>query len=595
MAIITDVVTPLPLGQFHCKGYVGERLDPVLQARILSDFARDEILAETTEAFRARVDDRMDPDVGHWQGEFWGKWILSAIAAYRYTGSAKLRNTIEAATREVMATQDADGYLGTYHDSKFLHSRGSHCWNVWCRKYTLWGLLAVYELIEDPAILNSAIGMTDHLISEVGPGKAAMIETGRCFGLPSTSILTPIVRLYRLTGEQRFLDYARYIVDQWSCADGPPDLFRNALHGEPIHRWYPDGPRWVKAYEFVSCVEGLLELYRATGEEDDLTAVLQIHQSIREYERLLIGGISDDDHMARAPLKPELITEVCDAVYWVRLNAQLLRLTGEALYADEIERTLYNCLCTASKQDGTWGLRRLALSGAHHISPKHSNLKHHQCCVANLPRGFLQAIEHAILLEPDGIRLNLYLPGGGTISSAATGEMNIAIETQYPLEDEIQIRIDTDSPRAFTIKFRIPPWAEGATVYINEETHAGAPGQYLAISKTWSKTDEIRVRLPLHARMATLQHDNCGYVAVERGPLVLARDIRLGDGDIHAPVSLSAEHLVALASIDVPAGITAAWACADATGTPVRFCNYSSAGSTWDVATSDFRVWMPVA
>jgi uncharacterized protein len=590
---VRDCQMPLPLGRFRVGGLIEHRLAKVLSARILSDFARDQILSEAEEAFRARIDDRMEPGIGVWQGEFWGKWMLSAVEACRYTDSEALTQTIRKSAQKMLATQDACGYIGTYHESGFVNSRAGFCWNVWCRKYTLWGLLAAYELVREETILEGAGRMMDHLMTQVGPRADPIIRTGWCQGLASTSILSPVVRLYRLTEESRYLDYARYIVDQWQHhPDGPPDLFRKGLGGAPIHTWFPD-KNWVKAYEFVSCVEGLLDLYRVTNEQPYLAAASNIQQDICASERLLIGGLGDDDHMRRASLKPEVITEVCDAVYWVRLNAQLLRLTGEPRYADEIERTLYNMLCAASSGDGSWGCRRLALSGRHRVAPKHCNLEHHHCCVANLPRGLLQSVEHAVTLDEHGIVLNLYLPGQGTLKSRATGTVRFSVETEYPIGDSIRITLHPDGPSEFTLKLRIPPWAADADIRVQGEACACEPGAYARVTRCWRAGDTVTLRLPMAARAATLRHEGTEYVAFERGPLVLSRDMRLKDGDIHAPIPIDAMRAVEMVPVPAPEGISAAWDCSTGNGTSIRLCDYASAGSTWDASTSDFRVWLP--
>jgi DUF1680 family protein len=127
-----------PLSDARLEGRVGGKLDAVLRARILSRHARTEILGEAVEAFRTRVDDRLRPGSGLWQGEFWGKWMLSAVAAQRYTGDEALRDTIRSSAEEILETQDPDGYIGTYSDSSFVRAEEPGInWNVWCRKLDL--------------------------------------------------------------------------------------------------------------------------------------------------------------------------------------------------------------------------------------------------------------------------------------------------------------------------------------------------------------------------------------------------------------------------------------------------------------------------
>ena len=139
---ITDSIIPGQSGDWRFGGFLGERIDAFTDARIRSDFAREVIHRETIDAFRTRIDDRIKRKAGFWQGEFRGKWILSAIATCRYYGDDQLREFIAESARSIIETQDPDGYIGTSSDPGFLQPiDGNMNWNVWCRKYTLWGLL----------------------------------------------------------------------------------------------------------------------------------------------------------------------------------------------------------------------------------------------------------------------------------------------------------------------------------------------------------------------------------------------------------------------------------------------------------------------
>lgn len=607
-AAVKDVLQPLPLGAATLHGRVGERIRTVVEARITSDFARTQIYPETIEAFRKRVDDRMKPKQGYWQGEFWGKWILGAIAAQRYTGDEELKDFIRESVTDLLATQREDGYIGTYHDSGFVRCIGRRMnWNVWCRKYTLWGLIETCELLGDDAILRSACRFMDHLMSEVGPDAVPIIETGKFAGLPSTSILGPVVMLYRHTGEKRYLDYAEYIVAQWSSRPGrPPDIVNKGLTGKPVHEWFPNPKTWTKAYEFISCVEGLTQLYRLTGKRDYLRAAVNIYEAIRTHERSIFGGIGKNDKMVNASRLLQTECEPCDAVYWQRLSAQLLRLTGDPKYADEIERTMYNVLCAAMNADGTWGVRRLCLSGEHWPAPKHCNLEHHQCCVNNVPRGLLQVPTLTVMRSAKGIAMNLYIPGEVEVPLPSGGHVKLKIETDYPVSDTIGITVRPNKPTTFVLKLRIPAWCRHPEIRVDGQSSPVSPSTgYVPVSRTWQAGDRLTLRLPMAGRLTPFPDPDKSYVAVERGPIVLARDIRLGDERIHESVSpaVSPDRSVALTGVDDVPGFWMVFRAATSGGRGtegrssghILLADFSSVGATWDKATSDFRVWLPLA
>lgn len=629
---ITDSLTPGGTGDWHFGGFLGRRIDTLTGARICSDFARSEIHGETVEAFRKRIDDRMDPDSGYWQGEFWGKWILSAIAACRYYDDDQLRDLIAESVQAIMDTQDPDGYIGTYSESGFVEAVGDKMnWNVWCRKYTLWGLLGCHDLLGDDAILDAAARLTDHLLGQVGPGKTDIIRTGRMYGLPSTSILTPVVWLYRLTGHERYLEFGRYIVDQWSRhPEGPPDLLRRGLSGEPIHTWFPRPQDWAKSYEFISCAEGLLHLYRVTGEDSYLEAVRNIHHNIRRWERSPVGSVSFNDKFVGSRRLINTVAEICDAVYWNRLSFELLRLTGEAHYAEEIERTLYNALLCGMKPDGTWALRRLRLSHRHLPSPRHCNLQHHHCCLDNLPRGLLQPARMALMRDEEGIRCALLNPGRGTVRTPSGREVAVRIRGTYPENGRVVISLASKEPEWFALKLRIPAWSRHTRITVNGESAGAAPaGEWKTLARTWRPGDEVEMRLDMRVRTERFDpshlapdgalvewseeewanmRDTGPYpsppplttadalphrqaVAFCRGPLVLSRDVRVGDEDLFDPLpaDFPPDNPGALRPTTPPDQVWQSFDLETAGGT-IPLCDFASAGNTWD-EESKFNTW----
>ena len=138
---------------------------------------------------------------------------------------------------------------------------------MWCRKYLLWGLLECYELTGDEKIIVAAKRSTDQLINMIHDMNVSIRQIGTFNGIPAASSIKPLLILYRYTDETRYLDFVLEIVKEWEREDGAiPNLINNALSGRPVHTWYPKSETWAKAYETMSCLDGLLELYRVTGE-----------------------------------------------------------------------------------------------------------------------------------------------------------------------------------------------------------------------------------------------------------------------------------------------------------------------------------------
>lgn len=618
---VVDELSPLPAGGAKITGHVGGEIDAVVRARYSSDFAQKEVYPETAEALRQRIDDRMPGGrrPGYWQGEFWGKWMLGAVAAERYTGDARLREFIRSACREAIATQDKNGYIGTYSKTD-----ATNAWNIWGMKYTLWALVEAHEILGDADLLAAARREMDYLMTFVGPGKADIVNTGECAGYPSSSILQPLLFLYRGTGDKRYLDYAEYIVGRWNAnSNQPPGILRKALAGEKIHDWFPHPEHWAKAYEFTHCVEGLAELYRATGNTDYLRAAENVAADLIANERTLIGDISLNDRINHAKLQPEACSEVCDAVYYTRLCTQLLRLTGKVVYANELERTFYNSLCAAENADGSWVADRLSLKAAHVNAPMHCLMNHQHCCVANAPRGLLQAAQHAVMTGKDGVVFNLYLPGDFAATLPDGGKVELAVGTDYPATGKIDIAVNPAAEKKFAVILRIPAWSASSTVKVNGKPLDGVKmGEYFPIRRKWKSGDLITLELDMRGRVITFPDATQAFVAVERGPLVLARDSLLGNGGVDSAVALAAdkEGFIPLEPVRAPKGIWLAFDAPLASGGSIPLCDYSSVGEIYkhqipDLFSSparpgmrstppkagivpegmeDFRVWLPV-
>ena len=263
-----DVLETPKLSDVKIEGAIGKKMDTFFRERVFSDYAKKEIFGEAESAFENPQDDAKKV-VGVWQGEFWGKLAISGSRVAQYSGSADLAKFLESSADRLITHQQPDGYLGTYKDKMFLRVydldaaekvmkwRCNWCWNIWCRKYTLWGLLEIYELGGNPKYLEAAKRSADQLIDMLRANNVRICDTGTFEGMPSMSILKPMLILYRNTGDKKFLDFSREIVGYLDRDDGTsPNLIRNSFSDKPVHEWYPQPEKWAKAYEMMSCMEG---------------------------------------------------------------------------------------------------------------------------------------------------------------------------------------------------------------------------------------------------------------------------------------------------------------------------------------------------
>jgi len=624
-------------GTWRFSGHIGEYIDKISEQRILDITNWNMIYPETEEAFRLREDDKNYPDQGEWRGEFWGKYLLSAIAASRYYHSNELKGRIAKAVKGLLSTQDSNGYIGTYAHADFIVGNN---WNVWDRKYTLWGLLEAWEFLGDSTILTSAERFADQLISEVGPGGESIVRTGNFYGMPSCSILYPMVRLFNASGERKYLDYSEYIVGQWSKnPKGLPDILNMGLTGKPVHTWFPetDPYKWAKGYEFTSCVEGLVALYKVTGTKKYLESAKNIHALLIQWERTPVGSVSFNDKYVGSAGLINTVSEICDAVYWNRLSFELFKQTGEVKYVDEIERTLYNSLMCAFNPAGTWGLRRLRMSHIH--IPAHNHfLQHHQCCTDNLPRGLFQAAETVLNTSIDGVYLSLFSEGEGSVGLPSGRQLRLKIEGDFLSSSAVQATLSIDRSEQFSIFIRTPHWSEYTSVKVNGIAQKGEiSDNWMKVNRKWENGDVIDLSFNMAVRLEafntvksdSLFHKNDYYdsewakmkfmagsnidnnkkyenvqslsskdalptkpaVTFFYGPLALSRDVRITEGNIFAPVQIQVKNkFVTLKQIETPPGIWKAYELNMGDGHHIKFCDFSSAGNTWNF-DSEFNTW----
>lgn len=462
----SNIIDALPLSDIRFGGSVSEQVEKFFYERHRSDFAKQVIYKETEDAFRLRLDDELG--AGFWRGEFWGKWVISSCRIARYENDSDLKEFLHTAALNLIATADEDGYIGTYKDPENvlpypvelgLAKFGWKCnynWNVWCRKYTLWGLLECYELTKDERILTSAVRFTDQLLAMLNRLGLNITDCGIFRGLASGSIMKPLLILYRHTGNQKYLDACFAVADDFEREDGTePNFIKNALSMKPIFDWYPMEKSWAKAYEMMSCLDGILELYRLTGIEKYLQAVKNMYELLMAGEYNTLFSVGFNDKFEGGASKPNAITEPCDVIHWIRILSELYRLTGDVKYIDTLELAFYNPMLASCFRDGKWGARGVRTVGRHMVAHGQSFTEHSHCCVNNIPRGILNAAEMFVLRRDSDVIINMYSDFTAKIATAT-----VRIEGSYLTNGRVSVTIESASP--LTLSLRVPAWASDA-------------------------------------------------------------------------------------------------------------------------------------
>lgn len=591
---------------------------------------KDRVLwAKFVDLFRSRPDAQNHG----WRGEYWGKMMRGACLVYAYSRDEELYDVITESVEDMLTTADEDGRVSTYARDKEFDA-----WDLWCRKYVILACEYYLDICKDAALKERIVafirGCADYIILHIGPGegqKGINDATRSWLGLNSSSILEPIVRLYRLTGEQKYLDFAAYIVGEGGAKG--INVFKLALE----NKIYPYQYGVSKAYEMTSCFEGLLEYYYATGEQWCKTAVINFANALIDTELSVIGcsGITHelfDFTKARQTVRQEdVLQETCVTVTWMKFCGKLLELTGESKFADCMEQSFYNAYLGAFNTDrkispyirekfiGKLGLpdlvdtylpidsyspllsgKRGRKVGGNQLLP---DLTYYGCCTCIASAGTGVFMQNMVTVNDAGITVNFFENGTATVPyDGATVE--ITQKTAYPVDGRIEITVKTDVPKAFALKVRIPGWTgnrEGYAVYQREWRNDTILLDFAMPIRTqlpvkWEKeviyTDMSNLKPGCHTASATtVYHDpkDDDYIALMRGPITLAADSRTGKDagsvfDFVPEAEICADKEIAPG---VPCMLKLRFT--DRNGEDFYLVDYASAGKDWE---TDIAAWL---
>ena len=517
---------------------------------------------------------RSQPDAENhgWRGEYWGKMMRGGALVYAYTRDEELYEVLTESVRDMLTVAEADGRVSTY-----IREQEFDAWDLWCRKYVILACEYYLEICKDEdlkaQVLRFIRGAADYIIDHIGDGegqKRITDATRSWLGLNSSSILEPMVRLYRLTGEKKYLDFSTYIIKEGGARGVP--VFRLAYENQLLPYQYGVS----KAYEMTSCFEGLLEYYYVTGNEDCRQAVVNFANAVMETELSVIGcsGIThelfDYTRVRQTVRQEDVLQETCVTVTWMKFCSRLLELTGDPRFADCMEQSFYNAYLGAFNTERKISpyvrkkfLERFGIDdivdtylpvdsyspllsgtrgrkvGGNQLLPDKS---YYGCCTCIAAAGIGVFMNHMVMADDDTITLQFFEKGHADVMCQGK-QVSLDIDTAYPLDGKIRLTVKTESPLTFTLKIRVPGWTgskERYLVYHREWTEDTITVDFPMVIRTqlpevWTDaviyTDMSNLKPGNHTAAAvTVHHDpkDDNYIALFRGPLTLAADSRTG-------------------------------------------------------------------
>src|SRR6185312_3115189 len=268
------------------------------------------------------------------------------------------------------------------------------------------------------------------------------------------------------------------------------------------------------------------KLYRVTGDERLLKPVTIAWQDIVANRLYITGTTSSFEHFQGDGILPaankDHIGEGCVTVTWIQLNQNLLDITGELKYEEQIEKSIYNQLFGAENPESGCVSYYTALIGRKPFSCGIS------CCTSTVPRGIALIPYFTFGNVRNLPTLMLYGPGSYKEKYTTPGNKNIdlslQIESGFPDDGNAIITVNTSKPAAFPIGLRVPSWSTAFVAKVNGKEHKGIPNQYLIIKRGWKSGEKIRISFKIPVQILDGGKSYPGQIAFQRGPQVLAFD-----------------------------------------------------------------------
>ena len=488
--------------QQKIDGLIGERMRVNLEGRLLHIDEKGLL-----EGFQQR------PGKQVWIGEHAGKFLHAACDTWLYTHDSRLKTLMDRMARGLIAEQLADGYLGTYTDEKRWTA-----WDVWVHKYDLIGLLAYYQTTGYEPALTASRRIGDLLAKTFGnaPGQRDIIQSSTHVGMAATSVLEPMVMLYRYTGDKRHLDFCNYILRAWNQSNGPK-IIPSLLDTGSVFKTAN-----AKAYEMMSDLVGILELYRLTGNPQYLRVGQIAWNDISSKRLYITGTASSHEHFQDDFVLPGEdmadVGEGCATVTWLQMSWQLLRLTGDVKYAGEIERTIYNQLLGAQDPKNGNICYFTPMNGKKAPTPGIN------CCVSSEPRGISMLPQTIWGSLENGLAVLQYVPGQVSLRGFTWKS-----ETRFPLDGKVSLSV-VEGNGHMPVSLRVPAWTASYRAKIGTDALHGKPGELLVIDRDWKPGDRIDIDMDMTVRVLPGGPSYPFSVAVQRGPQVLALEQSLNPG-----------------------------------------------------------------
>lgn len=596
----TCVFRPLAEKEMHLTDVVGRLMDNITDRWLLTVREADPAIL----AMFGDSDIAPQRDMLPWSGEFAGKYLTGAVQICSMTKDSRLFAYLHDFVDALIALQKPNGYLGPWPEQFQLTGRApvmgyefdpehqphdSQTWDAWAHYHVMYGLLRWYQFSGDEKALRCVCRIADLFCRKFfGQDGYRLWDNG-----DQDMNLAPIhsfTLLYELTGEERYLTFAHEVEKDF---EKPPagDYIRCALAGQEF--WQMPKPRW----ESLHAVQGIAELYLATGDGKYKEAFTRIWRSILSTDVHNTGGFSSREQAVGDPYNNWAI-ETCCVIAYMAATVDMLRLTGDVSAADMLEWATYNAGLGSFSPSGRWSTYNTPMEGYKRASHQDIGFQCRpgspdlNCCSVNAPRAFGMITDWGYMTDGDALIVNWYGEGTVVLHLEDGTSVTVSQHTGYPYDGTVRLRFSGMDGQKRAVRLRIPFWSyETGLVLDGEALPDPQAGTYYTVERTWHDGDELVLTLDFSLRFSAGEKAYAGKASVYRGPLLLCFDPHFDRGNdfTHRP-ALSAATM-AVTKVERLSEAGALFYCTAADGGSVVLCDLYTAGLTG----SPYTTWSTVA
>ena len=523
----------------------------------------------TNRGFQALPEDPEHPEEDKFYGFLFqdsdfSKWIEAVGYSLTQHPDPELEKIADEAIDVVCAAQNPDGYLDTYYiingmDAALTNLRDNH--ELYCLGHLVEGAVAYYQATGKDKLLRAAARFADFIEERFGP------EEGKCKGYPGHEIAEmALVRLYEVTGEEKYLHLSKFFVDQRGVSPfyfAMGDKARAEKAGRPWKGDLNQGSEYHQAAAPVReqkvamghavratyLYSGMADIARLTGDDELLAACDRLFDNIMNKQLYVTGGIGATVHGEAFSYDYDLpndtaYSETCAPIGLAFFARRMLQIKPDSKYGPVMELALYNTMLSGMALDGKSffyvnplavvpdACRRNQLM--RHVQPTRRKWFGCACCPPNIARIVSSVASYAYTENEDTLFTHLYM--GGTVEKDFAGKkLTMEVKARMPWHGHVYVTLHCAENVNGTLAFRIPNWAQDAVITCGEKAPVYKDG-YAYITGEWHDGDMITLHLPMMVRMLAANpavRADVDKVAFRRGPVTFCAEQADNGDNLH--------------------------------------------------------------